>query len=110
MKTLLDGRLAQSESVLVLGGAVHHGHHLAVFAPFYQALIWGPEPLIVAIAAMSLLLIWRHEGNIKKLLAGSESKLGQKAAAVPPGPLQNVDKPHALHHGQHHAKHKKGHS
>ena len=82
----------------------------AVFAPFYQALIWGPEPLIVAIAAMSLLLIWRHEGNIKKLLAGSESKLGQKAAAVPPGPLQNVDKPHALHHGQHHAKHKKGHS
>jgi glycerol-3-phosphate acyltransferase PlsY len=94
----------------------------AVFAPFYQALIWGPEPSIVAIAVMSLLLIWRHEGNIRKLLAGSESKLGQKAVALPPGPLQNVDKPHALHHGQRHAqhpgqhpakphtKHKKGHS
>ncbi len=90
----------------------------AVFAPFYQALIWGPEPLIAAIAAMGLLLIWRHEGNIKKLLAGTESKIGQKVVALPPGPLQNVDKPHALHHGQRHAqhpakhqiKHKKGHS
>jgi glycerol-3-phosphate acyltransferase PlsY len=82
----------------------------AVFAPFYQALIWGPEPLILALAVMGLLVVWRHEGNIRKLLAGTESKLGQKAAALPPGPLQNVDKPHALHHGQHHAKHKKGHS
>jgi glycerol-3-phosphate acyltransferase PlsY len=90
----------------------------AVFAPFYQALIWGLEPQILAIGVMSLLLIWRHEGNIKKLLAGSENKLGQKTVTVPPGPLQNVDKPRALHHGQHHGqnpakhhtKHKKGHS
>jgi glycerol-3-phosphate acyltransferase PlsY len=52
----------------------------AVFAPFYQALIWGVEPPLLAIAAMSLLLVWRHEGNIKKLLAGTESKLGSKAA------------------------------
>ena len=62
----------------------------AAFAPFYQALIWGTEPALLAIAIMSLLLIWRHEGNIKKLLAGTESKLGQKTPAV-------------LH------KHKKGH-
>jgi glycerol-3-phosphate acyltransferase PlsY len=80
----------------------------AVFAPFYQALIWGPEPLILAIAVMSLLLIWRHEGNIRKLLAGTENKLGQKAAALPQGPLQHVDKPHA-HHAHHTGKHKKGH-
>ena len=77
----------------------------AVFAPFYQALIWGLEPLILAIIPMCLLLIWRHEGNIRKLLAGTESKLGQKAA--PPGPLKGVDKPHDHHH--HHAKHRKGH-
>ncbi|RZJ07017.1 MAG: glycerol-3-phosphate acyltransferase, partial [Rubrivivax sp.] len=25
-------------------------------------------------------LVWRHQANIKKLLAGTESKLGQKAA------------------------------
>ncbi len=53
----------------------------ALFAPFYQALIWGLEPGILAIIGISLLLVWRHEGNIRKLLAGTESKLGQKAAA-----------------------------
>jgi len=33
---------------------------------------------------MSALLIWRHEANIRKLLAGQESKLGQKAAKTGP--------------------------
>jgi len=50
----------------------------AAFAPFYHALIWGPSGATLAIAAMSLLLVWRHEGNIRKLLAGQESKIGQK--------------------------------
>ena len=54
----------------------------AVFAPFYQALIWGLEPALLAIAVMSLLLVWRHEANIKKLLAGTEDRLGHKAAAA----------------------------
>jgi acyl phosphate:glycerol-3-phosphate acyltransferase len=54
----------------------------AVFAPFYQALIWGVDPSILAIVAMSLLLIWRHEGNIRKLIAGTESRLGQPAPAT----------------------------
>ena len=53
----------------------------AVFAPFYQLLIWGAGPVLGAILAMSLLLIWRHAPNIRKLLAGKESKIGQKAAA-----------------------------
>jgi glycerol-3-phosphate acyltransferase PlsY len=79
----------------------------AGFAPFYQALIWGVEPALLAIAAMSVLLIWRHEGNIRKLLAGTESRLGQKSAPVPAGPLQNVDKPNP-HHAHHHGKHKRG--
>jgi glycerol-3-phosphate acyltransferase PlsY len=82
----------------------------AVFAPFYQALIWGLEPSIVALVAMSLLLVWRHEGNIRKLLAGTESKLGEKTAALPAGPLQHVDKPRPHHaHGHHHGKPRKGH-
>ena len=54
----------------------------AAFAPFYQALIWGLEPALLAIAVMSLLLVWRHEANIKKLLAGTEDRLGHKAAAA----------------------------
>ncbi len=53
----------------------------AVFAPFYQALIWGLDPSIGAVLAMSLLLVWRHEANIRKLLAGTESRIGQRAAA-----------------------------
>jgi acyl phosphate:glycerol-3-phosphate acyltransferase len=75
----------------------------AAFAPFYQALIWGVEPVLIAIAVMSLLLIWRHEGNIKKLLAGTESKLGQKAAS----PVHAAASGAAAHPTTH--KHKKGH-
>lgn len=51
----------------------------AAFAPFYQLLIWDAGPIAAAIVVMSLLLVWRHAGNIQKLMAGTESKLGQKA-------------------------------
>ena len=54
----------------------------AAFAPFYMALIWGVEPPILAVGVMSLLLIWRHEGNIRKLLAGTENRLGAKPGAI----------------------------
>jgi glycerol-3-phosphate acyltransferase PlsY len=54
----------------------------AAFAPFYQLLIWGAGSLAGAITVMSLLLVWRHSANIQKLLAGTESKLGQKAAGA----------------------------
>jgi glycerol-3-phosphate acyltransferase PlsY len=33
-------------------------------------------------AAMCVLLIWRHQGNIRKLLAGQESRIGQKSASA----------------------------
>ena len=55
----------------------------AVFAPFYQLLIWGGGPVAVAALLMGGLLVWRHRGNIKKLLDGTESKLGKKASAAP---------------------------
>jgi len=51
----------------------------AAFVPFYHALIWGPSEATLALGLMSLLLIWRHEANIRKLLAGTESKIGQKS-------------------------------
>jgi acyl phosphate:glycerol-3-phosphate acyltransferase len=54
----------------------------ALFAPFYQLLIWDADAIALAIAVMSLLLIWRHSANIQKLLAGTESKVGQKAAGA----------------------------
>ncbi len=83
----------------------------AAFAPFYQALIWGIEPTLLAIAAMSLLLVWRHEANIKRLIAGTESKFGQKAAAGGKAlhdPAQ-APKAHGHTHSHTQGKHKKGH-
>ncbi|MDZ7592012.1 MAG: glycerol-3-phosphate 1-O-acyltransferase PlsY [Rubrivivax sp.] len=81
----------------------------AVFAPFYQALIWGLEPGILALIGMSLLLVWRHEGNIRKLIAGTESKLGQKAAAGHPPAAAPHPAAQAPHRPHGHTRHKKGH-
>ena len=53
----------------------------ALFAPFYQLLIWGGGPVAGAAALMGLLLVWRHSGNIRKLFAGTEGRIGQKAAS-----------------------------
>jgi acyl phosphate:glycerol-3-phosphate acyltransferase len=47
------------------------------------ALAWhfkGMGPMFYGTVVMSVMLIWRHESNIRNLLAGRESKLGQKAA------------------------------
>jgi acyl phosphate:glycerol-3-phosphate acyltransferase len=54
----------------------------AVFAPFYWVLLFGARPRVLVIVAMSALLIWRHRRNIANLLAGKESRIGKKAAAV----------------------------
>ncbi|MET0519790.1 MAG: glycerol-3-phosphate 1-O-acyltransferase PlsY [Burkholderiaceae bacterium] len=90
----------------------------AVFAPFYQMLIWGPGAIVGALVPIGLLLIWRHAANIRKLLAGTESKLGQKAAAAGnPTPPSGSSKKHphgaagaslATGHSHKHPK-KKGH-
>ena len=68
----------------------------ALFAPFYQLLIWGGGPIAGAVAVMGLLLIWRHSANIQKLLKGTESKLGQKTAPKPAAPGGHH---HHHHHG-----------
>ncbi len=50
----------------------------AVFAPLWFGLLFGAQPMTLAIALMSALLIWRHRANIGNLLAGRESRIGQK--------------------------------
>jgi glycerol-3-phosphate acyltransferase PlsY len=84
----------------------------ALFAPFYQLLVWGAGPLAGAIGLMCLLLIWRHEANIRKLFAGTESKLGQKASAAAAtaghGPVHGHAHGHAHGHGHGH-RHDHGH-
>ncbi|MBS4050571.1 MAG: glycerol-3-phosphate 1-O-acyltransferase PlsY [Methylomonas sp.] len=45
----------------------------ATLAPLYVWLIVGDINLIVVFALISLILLWRHKGNIQRLLAGNES-------------------------------------
>jgi acyl phosphate:glycerol-3-phosphate acyltransferase len=54
----------------------------AVFAPFFDVFLFGPSRISLAVLAMSLLLIWRHRANISKLLAGQESRIGEKKKAA----------------------------
>jgi glycerol-3-phosphate acyltransferase PlsY len=78
----------------------------AVFAPFFQLLVWGVTPALLAICVMSLLLLWRHLPNMRKLIEGKESRIGARPAAVPAGPTpRHPPNRHAAHaHG-----HRKGH-
>jgi glycerol-3-phosphate acyltransferase PlsY len=51
----------------------------AGLAPFYVWFLIRSESLAAATAAMALLLVWRHRGNIDRLLKGQESRIGSKA-------------------------------
>jgi glycerol-3-phosphate acyltransferase PlsY len=58
----------------------------AVFAVFLAWFLKLEVATVVAVAVMAVLLTWRHRENIKRLAAGTESKLGAKKATPPPGP------------------------
>jgi len=60
----------------------------AIFAPTFWLYLFGPGPAVWPVLAMSALLIWRHRGNIAKLLRGQESRIGDKGgkAAKAAGP------------------------
>jgi glycerol-3-phosphate acyltransferase PlsY len=77
----------------------------AVFAPFYQLLIWGGGPEAITVTVMGLLLVWRHTANIQKLFNGTESKLGQKAKPAAPVAPHAHSHSHAHAHGKHEHKH-----
>lgn len=55
----------------------------ALFAPafylFGRGVVWeAPGDMVLSLAGMGILLVWRHAENINRLLAGKESKLGGK--------------------------------
>jgi len=50
----------------------------AIGAPIYAYLLGLPQEWVLASGMMSLLLIWRHKGNIQNLLAGNETRIGSK--------------------------------
>ena len=49
----------------------------AVAAPVYVWWLVPDQAFFGATLLMSILLLWRHDGNIRKLLAGTESKIGR---------------------------------
>lgn len=51
----------------------------SLFAVFYNVLLFGINGQAAAVAIMSALLIYRHKQNIANLIAGKESKIGQKS-------------------------------
>ena len=52
----------------------------AAFAPFFTALLMGFDAYFACVLVMAVLLVWRHRGNIARLMAGSESRIGSKKA------------------------------
>jgi glycerol-3-phosphate acyltransferase PlsY len=52
----------------------------ALFAPVAVYVMVGAGPLLLASCAISAVLVWRHEANIRKLLRGEESRIGEKKA------------------------------
>ncbi len=68
----------------------------SVFAPLYFGLLFGTDEMerMMAVIAMSALLLFRHRSNIGNLIAGKESRLGSKAAAAKPEakPAKNAAK------------------
>ncbi|HTS83929.1 MAG TPA: glycerol-3-phosphate 1-O-acyltransferase PlsY [Usitatibacter sp.] len=54
----------------------------AVVAPVAAWYFLGAGPVLVAVAAMSAVLVLRHRVNIGKLLRGEESRIGEKKAAA----------------------------
>ena len=54
----------------------------SIFAPFYYGLLFGIDAMLLAVVAMSALLIYRHRANITNLLQGKEGRLGKKSATV----------------------------
>jgi glycerol-3-phosphate acyltransferase PlsY len=83
----------------------------ALFAPFFQLLVWGTSPSLLAVCAMSLLLLWRHQPNMRKLFAGTESRIGAPPAVSHGPTIKHPTHHHPTHahpHGHGHS-HKKGH-
>ena len=49
----------------------------AVFAPFFTLLLYDARhPYFAAVTVICALLVWRHRGNIRKLVSGTESRIG----------------------------------
>lgn len=55
-----------------------------LFAPLAAVWVIGFRAEVLAVVAMSAILVWRHAANIRRLLAGTEGRIGEKKAPASP--------------------------
>jgi acyl phosphate:glycerol-3-phosphate acyltransferase len=55
------------------------GMMAAISAPV-AALVFGQGRLALVLAGLALILLWKHRDNIRRLIAGTEPRVGQKVA------------------------------
>ncbi|MDE2586055.1 MAG: glycerol-3-phosphate acyltransferase, partial [Betaproteobacteria bacterium] len=53
----------------------------AAAAPLIAGMLWGFNTMAAAVGIMSMALIGKHWGNLQRLLAGTEGKIGTKKKA-----------------------------
>jgi len=53
----------------------------ALFAPFFAWYISLSYDVLLVVASIAALLAWRHKGNIGRLFAGTESRIGARKAS-----------------------------
>lgn len=49
----------------------------SVLAPAYAWVVSGDPGVVGAVSAMTVLLVWRHRANVRRLLAGEEGRIGR---------------------------------
>ena len=75
----MAGQPLAGRSVVVTRPAGQADTLCAALAAPGLAFVLGLAPYwVLSSSVMSLLLIWRHKDNIKRLLAGQESRIGGK--------------------------------
>ena len=52
----------------------------SVLTPLYLWGLGSPVAYVLSFALVAVLLLWRHRANIKRLVAGTESRIGHKNA------------------------------
>jgi acyl phosphate:glycerol-3-phosphate acyltransferase len=57
----------------------------AAFAPFFCFLLYGSHPYTAAVAAIAVLLVFRHHANIRNLLAGKEGRMSRNGGQAGDG-------------------------
>jgi acyl phosphate:glycerol-3-phosphate acyltransferase len=71
---------------LVLAAAFRYVSLASIVGCVAMALsVWllaYPHVYVAAAACVTLLIVWRHHANVKRLLSGTESRLGQRTSAA----------------------------